>query len=63
MLLDLDELTFIDAAGARVVLEATEAARNDGWSLTITRGSHAVQRLFQLLDLADELPYDGEMTR
>jgi anti-anti-sigma factor len=58
MLLDLDELGFIDASGARVIAEAAEAARQDGWSLTITRGSRPVQRLFQLLELTHTLPYD-----
>lgn len=61
MLLDLDELSFIDAKGARLVVEAAESARRDGWSFAITPGSSPVRRLFALLEIADELPYDGGM--
>jgi anti-anti-sigma factor len=63
MLLDLDELTFIDACGARLVVEAADDARRDGWSLTITRGSRPVRRLFELLEVAGELPYDDGTRR
>ncbi len=62
VVLDLDELTFIDAKGARLVVEAAESARRDGWSFAITPGSRPVRRLFQLLEVADTLPYDGELT-
>jgi anti-anti-sigma factor len=62
VVLDLDDLAFIDAKGARLVVEAAESARRDGWSFAITPGSRPVRRLFQLLEVADKLPYDGEMT-
>jgi anti-anti-sigma factor len=62
VLLDLDELTFIDAKGARLVVEAAEASRRDGFAFAITPGSRPVQRLFELLEIAGTLPYDGEMT-
>ncbi len=60
VLLDLDELAFIDAAGLRVILTAADDARSDGWALTVTRGSAPVRRLFELLDLDRHLPLDGE---
>jgi anti-anti-sigma factor len=59
VLLDLDELAFIDAAGLRVVLPAAQAARNDRWELTVTRGSAPVRRLFELLGVDRLLPFDG----
>ena len=62
MVLDLDDLVFMDAKGARLVVEAAESARRDGWSFAITPGSPPVRRLFQLLEVADKLPYDGEVT-
>ena len=62
MLLDLDGLTFIDAKGARLVADAAEASRRDGFSFAITPGSRPVRRLFELLEIADTLPYDGGMT-
>jgi anti-anti-sigma factor len=61
VLLDLDGLAFIDACGARLVVEAAEDARRDGWSLTITRGSRPVRRLFELLHIEDTLPYEDGM--
>jgi anti-anti-sigma factor len=62
VLLDLNDLAFIDASGARLVVEAAEDARRDGWSLTITRGSRPVRRLFELLHLDGTLPYEDGMT-
>jgi anti-sigma B factor antagonist len=59
VLLDLDELDFIDAGGLRMVLIAADDARNDGWAFTVTRGSPAVRRLFELLDVDRYLPFDG----
>lgn len=59
VVLDLDELEFIDAAGVRVVLTAAEHARGDGAAFTVTRGSAPVRRLFELLDLDGRLPFEG----
>ncbi len=59
VLLDLDELTFIDVSGVRLVLAAAEDARRDGWVFTVTHGSRPVRRIFGLLELDDQLPYDG----
>jgi anti-sigma B factor antagonist len=59
VLLDLDELAFIDAGGLRVVLTAAADARNDGWAFAVTRGSAPVRRLVELLDLDGQLPVDG----
>jgi anti-anti-sigma factor len=59
VLLDLDELTFIDASGLRLVLTAAQDARNDGWAFTATRGSGPVRRVFELLDLDRHIPFDG----
>jgi anti-anti-sigma factor len=59
VVLDLDGLAFIDAAGLRVILTAASDARNDGWAFTVTRGSAPVRRLFALLDLDGVLPFDG----
>ena len=58
VVLDLDELTFIDA-GIRLVLAAAEDARQDGWAFTVTHGSRQVRRVFVLLNLDKHLPYDG----
>ena len=59
VLLDLDELTFIDASGIRLVVDAAEASRRDGWAFAVTHGSWAVRRVLKLLELDKHLPYDG----
>jgi anti-sigma B factor antagonist len=59
VLLDLDELEFIDMSGLRVLLTAAEEASRDGWDLTVTGGSPAVRRLIALVHVDGELPRDG----
>jgi anti-sigma B factor antagonist len=58
VLLDLDGLTFIDVSGVRLVLAAAEESRRDGWAFAVTRGSRPVRRVFQVLELDEQLPYD-----
>jgi anti-anti-sigma factor len=60
VLLDLDELTFIDASGIGLVLDTAEDARRDGWAFAVTRGSWPVRRVVELLELDKHLPYDRE---
>jgi anti-anti-sigma factor len=59
VLLDLDELTFIDASGIRLVVDAAEDSRRDGWAFAVTHGSWPVRRVLELLELDKHLPYDG----
>ena len=59
VLLDLDELTFIDMSGLRVVLAAAESASRDGWTFAVTRGSPPVRRLIALVRLDGQLPVCG----
>jgi anti-anti-sigma factor len=59
VLLDLDELAFIDMSGLRVLLAAAEEASRDGWSFAVTRGSAQVRRLIGLVPLERQLPLDG----
>ena len=58
VLLDLDELDFIDASGLHVVLCAARDAANDDWPFTVTRGSTRVRRLFAMLDIDEQLPVE-----
>jgi anti-anti-sigma factor len=59
VLLDLDELEFIDMSGLRVLLAAAAEASRDGWSFAVTRGSARVRRLIGLVTLKSQLPLDG----
>jgi anti-anti-sigma factor len=56
LLLDLDELTFFDASGIRLVLTAAHDAARDGRVFAITPGSDPVRRLFELVELDGQLP-------
>jgi anti-anti-sigma factor len=60
VLLDLDELAFIDMSGLRVLLAAAEEASRDGWSFAITRGSAPVRQLIGLVQLDHQLRPDGD---
>jgi anti-anti-sigma factor len=61
VVLDLDELEFIDMSGLRVLMAAAEEASHDGWSFAVTRGSAQVRRLVGLVQLDRQLPLDGDM--
>jgi anti-sigma B factor antagonist len=61
IVLDLRQLSFMDVAGLRALLEAHQRALGGWWSLVIVRGPRAVQRVFELakveqfLHLIDDL--------
>jgi anti-sigma B factor antagonist/stage II sporulation protein AA (anti-sigma F factor antagonist) len=56
VLLDLDQLEFIDSSGLRVLLQATQASEGGEWDFHVTRGSLAVARLLQGAGLEGRLP-------
>ena len=62
VLVDLDELEFIDMSGLRALLGAAEGASADGSPFMVTRGSPAVRRLLALVQLDANLPLDGSST-
>ena len=45
VLLDLDELDFMDSSGLRMVLNAAETSDATGWPFALTAGPEQVQRL------------------
>jgi anti-anti-sigma factor len=56
-LLDLRELTFMDSSGLRLILSAHAAARREGVALQIVPGPPAVQRVFEICGVGDELRF------
>jgi anti-sigma B factor antagonist len=56
VVLDLRKLTFVDATGLRVLLEAEARSRQDGMNLRFIAGG-AVRRLFELAGVPDRLTY------
>lgn len=57
IVLDVDELLFIDSTGLRVILRATRRAETTGNRLRLTRGKGYVADMFRLTALDKTLPY------
>lgn len=57
VLLDLENIKFIDSTGLRAILAARQLCAGSGCELTLTRGSMSVQRLFKLTGLVDQLSF------
>lgn len=55
LVLDLDELKFVDSTGLRIILVAHERARGRGQEFAITPGSPQVQRLLSITSVAEHL--------
>jgi anti-anti-sigma factor len=56
VVVDLGQMTFVDLAGLRVLLEADARSRQDGMHLAFIPGE-AVRRLFECARLPDSLNY------
>jgi anti-anti-sigma factor len=61
--LDLSRLTFIDLRGLRMVLFAKELCEWDGCEFRLVPGPPSVERVFELTDLLDVLPFDPDAAR
>jgi anti-anti-sigma factor len=60
IVVDLDEVGFIDSSGLHVLLRHATRSSQDGRRLRLTRGSQQAQRLFRLTGTIDRLPFvDG----
>jgi anti-sigma B factor antagonist len=55
MVLDLDDLEFIDSTGLRIILAAHERSQERGQMLALTRGSQQVQRLMSITRVGEHL--------
>jgi anti-sigma B factor antagonist len=55
LVLDLDDLEFIDSTGLRIILAAHEHAQERGQMLALTRGSQQVQRLMSITRVGEHL--------
>ena len=56
-MVDLDGLSFIDAAGLRVLVGAARRSADNGDRLSLTRGTGEVSRMFRLTLLDLTLPF------
>jgi anti-anti-sigma factor len=58
IVLDLDELEFLDAAGVRLLLHLNARSKSNGGRLCIRRArSPQVQRVIELTGVGDALPF------
>lgn len=55
VVLDLEDLQFVDSAGLRVILAAHQRSRERGWEFALTRGGEQVQRLFEIAGVGEHL--------
>jgi anti-sigma B factor antagonist len=55
VVLDLRGLTFIDSSGLRWIIDLWKRSQDDGFDLTIVRGSPSIARVFELAGLDDVL--------
>jgi len=60
ILVDLRELTFIDSMGVRMLFHAGMRSSQGTDRLVLTRGSTAVQRIFDICDLTTRMPFVDE---
>ena len=56
VLVDMAGVSFIDAAGLDVLLQASDAANHRQWAWFLVRPSNAVLRLLELSGMASRLP-------
>jgi anti-anti-sigma factor len=60
LVLDLRGLAFLDTSGLQIVVEVSRRALAESFALTLVRGPHGVQRVFEIAGLAEMLPFaDG----
>lgn len=57
IVIDLGGLTFMDSTGLRLLLQADARSRANSNRLRLVRGSRRVQKVFELTNTEDALPF------
>lgn len=57
IIIDLSGVSFMDSTGLRLLLQADARSRADSNRLRLIRGSRRVQRVFELTNTEDMLPF------
>jgi anti-sigma B factor antagonist len=57
LVLDLRGLSFMDSTGLHLVSRWAEAAERDGFAFEVIPGPPAVQRVFELAEMTEDLPF------
>jgi anti-anti-sigma factor len=58
LVLDLRELTFMDSTGLRTLAQTNARAEQDGFTLSIWRGSRQIERVLEISGLGALLPLE-----
>jgi anti-anti-sigma factor len=58
IVVDLDQLAFIDSTGLRTLIQADARAREQGWELLLSPGDQSIQRVFELTGAVDVLRFE-----
>jgi anti-anti-sigma factor len=56
--IDLSDLGFMDSTGLQALLRARERAAATGYALSLRRGPHQVQRVFELTKTVDAFSFE-----
>lgn len=62
ILVDLEELTFTDAGGLRVLLHASQRSAGNGNRLEMTRGTGSVAKAFRITGADTTLPFTDSVS-
>ncbi len=62
LVLDLRALTFIDAAGLRMILRTWQRSREEGFALEIVGGRDQVEKVFRITGLDRTLPMADQIS-
>jgi anti-sigma B factor antagonist len=60
VVIDLGGVTFMDSAGLKAILAASEFAQSHGHTLVLRRGPRQVQRLIELTGVGDRLTFEDD---
>jgi anti-sigma B factor antagonist len=58
---DLSTLSFIDSSGLRLLIEAAKSAQERGAAMTLVGPTPTVQRVFQIVGVADLVPVEASL--
>jgi anti-sigma B factor antagonist len=57
LIVDLGGLSFMDSTGLRIALKWHQAAERDGFEVRFAPGRPAVQRVFELTGMSEQVPF------
>jgi anti-anti-sigma factor len=59
IVIDLRRVEFLDSTGLHALVSAHARAKHEDWQLAIIPGRRAVQRVFEITGIVEELPFSS----